>query len=263
MAETLKMQTKINGEGRPIILVPGGLTGWQSWEPFIEIFSSKGREVILVQLLSVQYGIEKRELPPNYSVKTESASLAAALDSLGYHEPLDFVAWSFGALTTLDFALDNPERIRTLTLIEPPAIWILRETGMINEQTMRIFNFFETLTGEITEDMLASFLMEAGFVKEGLTARELPQWNGWLPFRRSLRNCPAAVHHRDKLNRLKNFNHPVLLFKGTGSAPFLHNIIDGLDSAFPDSKVIEMAGGHAPHIVSRENFLVELEKFQQ
>ncbi|CAN5337462.1 hypothetical protein BH23BAC1_BH23BAC1_07040 [soil metagenome] len=82
MDTTLKMLCEVKGEGNPIVLVGGGLTGWKSWEPFVEIFNAKQRKVILVQLISVQYGLEDRPLPDGYSVKTESGALAATLDSL-------------------------------------------------------------------------------------------------------------------------------------------------------------------------------------
>ncbi|HLF35042.1 MAG TPA: alpha/beta hydrolase, partial [Cyclobacteriaceae bacterium] len=176
---------------------------------------------------------------------------------------LDIVAWSFGAFTSLDFALDHPDRIRTLTLIEPPAIWSLREAGPLDAETTKTVNFFETLQGDITEDMLASFLREAGFLKQDQQARELPQWQQWVPFRQSLRNCPAVVSHRDKLDRLHHIQAPVLLVKGTGSAPFLHRIIDVLAAQLPNARIVEFPGGHAPHIVSKDRFLAELENFQR
>jgi pimeloyl-ACP methyl ester carboxylesterase len=221
MNDTFKLQVKVKGEGNPILLVPGGLTGWKSWEPFVEIFSAQNRKVISVQLLSVEYGLENKQLPYNYSVKTESRALAATLDSLGYNFPVDIVAWSFGALTSLDFALDHPDRIRTLTLIEPPAFWVLRENGQLDMQSLNILNFFESLHGNITDDMLEVFLEGAGFVKPGESPRDLPQWQQWLPFKQSLRNCPSVATHRDDLNRLQQLNSPVLLFKGTGSIAVL------------------------------------------
>src|ERR1051325_489066 len=118
----MKMPCEVTGSGRPIVLVPGGLTGWASWEPFVKMFSEK-RTVIRVQLLNVQFGLENRTLPEDYSVKTESEALAAAVDSSGFTSPMDVVGWSYGAFTALQYSLDNPERIRTLTLIEPPAMW--------------------------------------------------------------------------------------------------------------------------------------------
>lgn len=255
------MQYEVTGSGRPIILVPGGLTGWVSWEPFVKIFSEK-RTVIRVQLLGVQFGLENRPLPADYSVKTESAALAETLDSLGYNTPVDVVGWSFGAFTSLDFALDNSGRIRTLTLIEPPAMWVLRVTGKWDDEAQLSADFFETQTGDITEDMLAEFLLRAGFVQQGQSPRDLPKWNYWIPFRRSLRINPSVVSFRDDIERLKNCQPLLLLVKGTGSTEWLHHIIDGLYETLPHSRVIEFPGGHAPHIVSMDKFLPELEKFQ-
>jgi pimeloyl-ACP methyl ester carboxylesterase len=260
-AGLMKMQCEVTGNGRPIVLVPGGLTGWVSWEPFVKMFSET-RTVIRVQLIGVQYGLEDRSLPESYSVITESNALAATLDSLGYNMPVDVVGWSFGAFTSLEFALDHPERIRTLTLIEPPAMWVLRETGKWDDETQQSADFFETQKGDITEDMLAEFLIKAGFVQPGQSPRDLPKWNYWLPFRRSLRVNPSVVSFRDDVTRLQNFQPPVLLVKGTGSTAWLHRIIDGLSETIPHSHVVEFPGGHAPHIVSMDQFLPVLEKFQ-
>jgi pimeloyl-ACP methyl ester carboxylesterase len=222
----MKMQSQVTGKGRPIVLVPGGLTGWVSWEPFEKTFTDKQRTVIRVQLLGVQFGLENRPLPEDYSVKTESGALAATLDSLG------------------------------------PAMWVLRGTEKWDDQAQQSGDIFETHKGDISEDMLAEFLQRAGFVQQGQSARDLPQWDYWVPFRRSLRVNPFVVSHRDNVERLKNFQPPTLLVKGTGSAPFLHNIIEGLSETIPNSRIVEFPGGHAPHIVSTDKFILELEKFQ-
>src|SRR6266853_5210950 len=128
------MQYQISGKGSPIVLVPGGLTGWISWEPHARILSDK-HTVLRVQLLNVQYGLENRPLPAGYSVETEAGALASTLDSLGFKTPIDVVGWSYGAFTALQYSLDHPERICTLTLIEPPAMWVLREKGAFDEAT--------------------------------------------------------------------------------------------------------------------------------
>lgn len=257
----MKMQSVISGSGSPLLLVPGGLTGWISWEPHAKILSEK-HTVIRVQLLNVQYGFENRELPLDYSVKTESEALAETIESLGYDEPMDIVGWSYGAFTSLQYALDYPEHIRTLTLIEPPAMWTLRSDGKFDTLTQKEADFFLTLDGDIKEDMLADFLVHAGFVKPGQSVRELPQWNKWLPFRQSLRNSLTVVNYRDDKKRLQKFQAPVLLVKGTGSSVWLHKIIDELAHNIPNSRVVEFPEGHGPHLVSMNEFLKELEKFQ-
>jgi pimeloyl-ACP methyl ester carboxylesterase len=256
----MKMQSKVSGEGSPLVLVPGGLTGWISWEGHAKILAEK-HTVIRVQLLNVQYGIENSELPEGYSVLTESNALAETLDDLKITEPFDLVGWSYGAFTSLQYSLDHPDNIRTLTLIEPPALWILGSTGNIDEETQKIMEFFNTLKGDITEEMLEKFLLFAGFVRPGESARALPQWAGWVPFRRSLRNSSFVVSYKDDIKRVQNFRAPSLLVKGTGSSPWLHKVIDILGTTIPNARVVEYPGGHAPHIISMDKFMAELERF--
>ena len=70
------------------------------------------------------------------------------------------------------------------------------------------------------------------------------------------------VAHEDSLERVRQFERPVWLLKGTGSASALHQIIDELAAALPDARVSEMPAGHGPHLVSTERFLSGLAEFQ-
>ncbi len=79
---SLKMQVEVTGEGAPIVLVPGGLAGWLSWEQHA-LRLAHTRKVVRVQLVSVEYGLSKRKLPSDYSLKTESMALKTTLDELG------------------------------------------------------------------------------------------------------------------------------------------------------------------------------------
>lgn len=255
--ERRMMQTKTKGEGKSLVLVPGGLTGWVSWDPFVDYFASS-RKVVQVQLLNVEYGLENKPLPEGYSVRTESEALAASLASLITDEKADFIGWSYGGLVLLDYALNHPENIHTLTLIEPPALWILKNNGTLSEDAKMMIDFLASVPGdknEVTEDDLEKFLAFAGLTKPGESARQLPQWNTWVKFRQSLKNNSAVNDHSDKSSRLKEITYPVLLVKGTGSARFLHQIIDVMAMEIPNAKVVEFSGGHAPHIVSKDEFI--------
>jgi hypothetical protein len=70
-----------------------------------------------------------------------------------------------------------------------------------------------------------------------------------------------VLQHEDDPQRLRDFERPVLLFKGTGSARFLHQIIDALATALPKAQVVEMPAGHAPQAVSMDRFLERLALF--
>jgi pimeloyl-ACP methyl ester carboxylesterase len=237
--------------------MPGGLTGWASWEPHVEPLSGS-RKVVRLQLLNVQYGLENRGLPDNYSVKTESDALFNTLIDLGLEGPADVAAWSFGALISLDYALDHVERIRTLTLIEPPALWLLRTLGTPDAAVRHHESVVRTLHGDISEEQLELFLSTVGICPPGKSPRELPQWPSWMTHRQSLRNSHAVVDHTDDPRRLRALKRPVLLVRGTGSAGYFHQIIDLLSAELPNARVTEMPAGHAPHIVSRDRFLREL-----
>ena len=154
------------GDGRPLVLVGGGLTGWQSWVPHQERLAAH-RRVTRLQPLNVSLGLDETPLPDDYSVKLESGALAASLDRAQLPGAVDIVAWSYGALVTLDFALDHPGRVRTLTLIEPPAFWVLEATGSLGERSARerdeLKALHDEMKGDVTEEQLERFLKQAGF----------------------------------------------------------------------------------------------------
>jgi pimeloyl-ACP methyl ester carboxylesterase len=260
--KVMKMESEVTGKGSTIVLVPGGLTGWLSWQAHAKLLSAK-RRVMRVQLLNVQFGLENRPLPADYSVRTESIALGQTLDDLGLDGPVDLVAWSYGAEISLDYALNHSERIRTLTLIEPPALWVLRAKGPLPDDARRNVAMLGTLTGDISEQQLEVFAKSVGLLELSKSGRDLPQWPLWVRHRLSLRNSPAAIDHTDDTARLVAFHRPVLLVKGTGSAPFLHQIIDALASYLPHAEVVQMPAGHAPQIVSMGRFLEKLESFQE
>jgi pimeloyl-ACP methyl ester carboxylesterase len=218
---------------------------------------------VRLQPLNVQWGLDDRPLPQDYSVKTESCALGPTLDALALTEPLDLVGWSFGGLVALDFALDHPARIRTLTLVEPMALWVLHAKGTLDAEALAHEDLLETLQGDISEFQLEQFLELAGFARPGMSLHELPQWPMWSRHRRSLRNSAAIVRHADHAARLETFAKPVLLVKGTGSPKFLHQIIDALASHLPRMAMVEMPGGHGSHIVSMDRFLESATAFQR
>ncbi len=52
-------------------------------------------------------------------------------------EGQEAVGYSYGGLIALDFALHHPQRVRSLTLIEPPARWILAEKELLRPEQRR------------------------------------------------------------------------------------------------------------------------------
>jgi pimeloyl-ACP methyl ester carboxylesterase len=239
------MQSEITGKGSTVVPPPGGLTGWLSWKPHAELLCTQ-RKVVRVQLLNVQYGLDHRDLPADYSVRMESRALGATLDRVPVEKQCDLVAWSFGAEISLDFAPTHPQRVRTLTLIEPPAFWAFGDGGLPDPETDRVISVLGTHHGDISEAQLETFAKTVGLLTPSQSGGELPVWPVWMEHRYSIRNSMATIAHRDDPARLRTFSPPVLLVKGTGSAPFLHRIVDTLARQLPHAEVLELPGGHAP-----------------
>jgi pimeloyl-ACP methyl ester carboxylesterase len=254
------MKIEVIGHGENIVLVPGGLTGWLSWEPHSKRLSEKYR-VVRVQLMAVDMGLRNEPLPVDYSVNYETEALKRALDQVGV-EQAHLAAWSFGAEVTLNFALNNPDRVRTLTLIEPPAIWVIRSRGPLSKEQLEDQKKIQTLGPlDVDEAQLVWFTHFAGFVPQDVNPRTLPQWPAWFKHRQSLRTGDVVYRHEDDIQRARSFKKPTLLFKGEGSSPWLHQITDILAAEFPHAQVETLPGGHAPHIVSMEAFMSTFSSF--
>ncbi len=251
---TPAMKWEETGSGEPLVLVPGGLTGWISWKPHAEQLSA-AHHVVRVQLLAVDYGLRGEALQPDYSVKTESRALRDTLDGIGIVRA-DFAGWSYGAEVLLDFALDHPDRVLSMTLIEPPAFWTLRSRGPLSADALEFQKATRSFgPREVSETQLAQFAHFAGFVPRGTPPQEMPQWPLWVQHRQSLRTGDAAFRHNDDISRVQRFDRPVLLFKGEGSPDYLRAIIDVLGEELPNGRVEELPGAHALHIASIDRFM--------
>ena len=252
--EPLMLSSEVTGRGEAVVLVPGGLTGWVSWRPHAERLASS-RRVMRVQLLSVERGLSGKPLPPAYSVTTEQQALTRAIEQAGITRA-DFAGWSYGAEVLLDFALTYPHRVRTLTLIEPPAFWVLRSRGPLSPEATEFQRVTQTFgPGNVTEDQLAQFAHFAGFVPAERNPMSMPQWPQWVAHRQSLRTGDVAFRHHDDITRVRQFDRPVLLFKGEGSPPYLREIIDVLGEEFNAARVRELPGAHGLHLVSLDAFM--------
>ena len=127
------------GKGDPVVLVPGGLTGWLSWIPHQERLAARYR-AIRVQPIHNELGSAGRIPEAGYDHDVERDAIALTMDDLGI-EAAHLAGWSGGARALITFSVAYPERVRTLALIEPPAYWAGEEAGLDDEEFRRIREF--------------------------------------------------------------------------------------------------------------------------
>ena len=183
------------------------------------------------------------------------------LDALGI-ESAHFAGWSAGGKALIEFALAYPRRVRSLTLVEPGAYWILEQLGEADPGVERINAFMHGLFGkEVTEDDLAALLEAAGLASSKEEARSDPYWERALPHRMALSWYSEDFDRSARsVEELVNIRCSVLLVKGSVTTEAEKRVVDILAERLPNATVLELVGDHASHIQSIDAFLDAFEK---
>jgi pimeloyl-ACP methyl ester carboxylesterase len=249
-----------SGEGEPIVMVPGGLTGWLSWVPHQERLADRYR-VVRVQPIHNELGSAGQPGDPGYTNETERESLRLTLDALGV-DRVHLVGWSGGGKAALEFATEYPGRVRSLTLVEPAAYWVLEQLGERLDEVERLYAFIHGLFGrEVSDTDLAEFLVLAGLVEDATAAPSHPAWDRWWPHRMALSWQSERLDHPDRtVEELARITCPTLLIKGTRTTEVEKRVVDALGERLTHAWVVELQGDHASHIESLDAFLAALER---
>jgi pimeloyl-ACP methyl ester carboxylesterase len=253
------LQLDARGAGDPLVLVPGGLTGWLSWVPHQERLVNRHR-VIRVQPIHNELGSKGRPGDPSYTAQIERESLRLTLDALGLERP-NLAGWSGGGLALIEFAIEYPERVRSLTLVEPAAYWVLAQLGERLDEVEVSNGFVHGLFGrEVSEDELTTLLRLGGLAEPGEDVRSHPNWGRWVEHRTTLSWLSPLLDHPERsIDDLGRITAPTLVTKGTNSTPLDRRLVDVLGKHLPNARVSEFGGDHAHHIEQIDAFLEALE----
>ena len=259
MAQSRLQQTE-TGSGSPVVLLGGGLLGADGWGGVPERLAKRHR-VINVQSLTVQYGLEGRELPRDYTLKSEVAALKATLDSSRV-DSADFIGMSHGGVTALVFALSYPQKVRSLTLIEPPAFWVLPHHGTDVAGAGEMQAFVNSLRdATVTEAHVEQFRCLLGECTRGRSPRNAPPWNNWVTHRNSLRGLHTVADYNDDPERLRSLKMPALVVTGADTVAFHAEINRILLRLLPAATGLELTGGHNSPTADPDYFVEEWETF--
>ncbi len=249
---------EVTGTGDPIVLMPGILTGWASWQGHAERLAAH-HTVIRVQVRCVELVEAAQPIPPDYSIAMERDALLATVDTLGL-DRFDLVGWSLGGLISLAFALEHPERVRTLTLIEPAASWILRATGHALDARQREEAFDHMYASRtITVDDLKAFLIRAGLGTPETDFTAHPRWPLMVRNRQVLSTLDTITAHTDSIEKLRAVQVPILAVRGADSAETDRTIVEDIVATAPRAELLELPGDHACFLEYPDRFLEELE----
>ena len=259
------MEVTEQGRGRPLVMVGGILTGAAGLEQLAGQLEAE-RRIVRLQNLNVAAGAAGEPLPSRYGVRLESCALLAALDRAGITTPVDLVGYSYGGLIALDFALQHPERVRTLSVIEPPARWLLSNDELDGADQVRFRDAARATAVRIPDDaQLASFICVVfgcgGGGDELERARQLPLWPSAVRHRASLTAAAAVVEYRRQPDELSRLQIPILYVSGAGTSEFHARINRAFSRHAPHARTIELPGGHAAPNVSAPELAEAIRNF--
>lgn len=250
----------IAGSGDPVVLIPGGLTGWLSWIPHQQALADRW-QMIRIQPIHNELGSAGQVQDPSYGIDVAIDSLVMTLDHLELDRP-HFAAWSAGGHLLLEFIRQHPDRVRSMTLIEPASRWMLPLIGFEDPNLAEIDAVTARMAGsEVTDDDFALFLAHAGFVSNPAEARTHPYWERGYSHRQTLSWMSDRYFASDAtLDDLRAMTAPTLAVKGTVTEEWEKRVADVLGDLMPSARVLELEGGHACHIEDIDTFLPEFER---
>lgn len=252
------LQLDDRGAGEALVLVPGGLTGWLSWLPHQERLAGRYR-VVRVQPIHNELGAKGVPGDPGYTTHVERESLRLTLDALELERP-HLAGWSGGGTALIEFAIQYPERVRSLTLVEPGAYWILARLGERVDEVERSNALIHSLSGRVvSEEELITFLRLGGLAAPEEDVRSHPNWGRWAAHRTTLSWLSPLLDHPERsIDDLARITAPSLLTRGSASTPLDRRLVDTLGTRLPNARVQEFPGDHAHHIEAIDDFVEAL-----
>lgn len=194
----------VGGRGKPLLLIHGLGSRSEDWTPQIPFYAKNGYRVYAIDLL----GCGRTDRPDiAYTMQQQAELVHGFLDALSLKQS-DVAGWSMGGWVALELALEDPERIRRLVLMNSAGI-----------------SFHTTLTPDLFEPRT---VYELKRMEEILTSqpRSLPGFFQQDILRVMRRNFPvirraleSMIRDQDALEgRLAQLDLPVLIVWGKDDA---------------------------------------------
>jgi len=244
------------GTGSTVVALHSSASNGGQWKSLMEHL--QGRHCVFTPDLAGYGGSDPWPGGPDQSLSHEAAFIFHMIER--WEEPVHLVGHSMGGAVALQIALQHPEWVRSLTLIEPTVFHLLRDG---NADDAKLFAEVEALRGQLNA---AAAL---GNPNAGMQ-QFIDYWNGNGAWSRTAPLMKA--HLADQLAQVINnfaagdaetwlvescaaLNCPTMALMGTESPKPVQRITDLLVEAMPGSRLHVVPGaGHMvpltdPHIV--------------
>lgn len=222
---------EVTGDGEPLVLSHGAGGNHAIWFEQVAFFSRRYKVITWDQR---SFG-NSTDHAGRHHPEAFAADLLALLDHLDI-DRAHLAGQSMGGWTTARFALDHPDRVRSVILADTTggfatdaakADYERLRTGEARTEAARWI-----ADGRLDQPAMRSFLYG-----------QISSLNGERP-----RDIGQSLFAADYTPRASELTMPVLVIFGSADPLFRAPTLRGIASLFPDARVVEIAGaGHSPY----------------
>ena len=262
-----------------MLFVHGIPTDYRAWNSQVDAVSYHYRAIAYSRRYA--YPNKRDGDLQDSTVENNASDLIGLIKKLGV-APVHLVGHSYGGFVAAYCAANNPELIKTLTLVDPAASTILikdprnpvqflsllltKPSTALSAAKFTTKSLNPSIAAVHRGDLDTALRLNVG----GIMNREGAFEQFSEPIRIMMKDNARTVAELD--TRLPLFTREdarrivasTLLMNGTNSPKFFHTIVDELAKAIPKSKVIRISGSaHFPHIENSSEFNAQLLEFLQ
>ena len=250
------------GVGNPVILVHGGFGDYRQWGHLQEVLSNRFRAI----------SYSRRGAYPNRSslggrsgVPEHSADLASLITLIS-KTPVHLVGESYGAFVAAHCAIEYPEKVKSLSIDEPPMLPLLRDND-VDKAALLLFEndvlkpttaCFKTRRFEDGARILIGFLegSEDAFDSLPQEVRDLLAAN----FNAFFAELEAGFDYIS-IQDVRELKTPTLLLKSELGPRLLRRIVDILHEAIPNAILKEIRGASHGTIIDSPEYSSSVMEF--
>ena len=252
------------GSGTPLLLIQAGVADSQQWDDEFSYFSQE-YQVIRYDLRG--YGKSKKVTGPF----THLEDLTALIGTLDIQPPFVLMVCSMGRLLSMEYAIENPEKIKTLIMASPGLCGLDLDVAVPKEFSEAKKAFEEgdlkPLAEIETQIWFDSMSQHSGHVDCSMHAllydmqRSVKSYEG-----NKIRKRQPALK-KTTAECLGVINFPVLIIVGSHDLGYMHAVADYLTEHIPSvQKEISEDAAHLPNMDQPnrfreivENYLLDLD----
>lgn len=229
----------VSGQGAAVILLHSSLSSSRQWLPLVELLASSFT-VINIDILG--YGAaDKITDPENYNFSIEMERIQSVIQTVISNDAYHIVGHSCGGALALKIAVENPQKLLSLSLYEPVAFHLLVEGSEAREVANRFAKEVDIEDPYLAAEKFTDFWNKKGFFKilpermQHLMASDMKKVN--LDF-------IALTSETYTSKELRKINAPVMMMVGLKSPQLSKTLADIIVSSLNNVELINFNTGH-------------------